>query len=247
MTSHAPPRLSSHPSNQPWRKVDEKPTYLSSLSSTLKMGSTRGWLASTPRDTIPMHHHQRSSSDTTEWKSSPQQRGFLIHLRRAIRNTLRSSYALTNFTSISRRASGLSVGRPALASVSSPRLPTLPSAATLRFALLCGLWYASSALSSNTGKAILNQFRYPITLTFVQFGFVAAYCLLFMSPIVRFSRMRRPSRAILKDTLPMGCFQVGGHIFSSMAISRIPVSTTHTIKVSAHPLVTCRNKPLPCI
>jgi len=28
----------------------------------------------------------------------------------------------------------------------------------------------------------------------------------------------------------MGCFQVGGHIFSSMAISRIPVSTTHTIK-----------------
>jgi hypothetical protein len=117
MTSHAPPRLSSHPSNQPWRKSRRKTQgkthllYLSSLSSTLKMGSTRGWLASTPRDTIPMHHHQRSSSGTTEWKGSPQQRGFLTHLRRAIRNTLRSSYALTNFTSISRRASGLSVRR----------------------------------------------------------------------------------------------------------------------------------------
>lgn len=229
MTSHAPPRLSSHSSNQSWRnKLDEKPAYLSSLSSTLKMGSTRGWLASNPRDNIPMHHHQKSGSDPLEWNTSPQRPGLLTNLRRAIRNALRSSDVLPNFTSMSRRAS-LSTGRPA-----SPHPLSLPSLSTLRFMFLCGLWYASSALSSNTGKAILNQFRYPVTLTFVQFGFVAAYCLLFMSPIVRFSRLRSPSRAILRDTLPMGCFQVGGHIFSSMAISRIPVSTTHTIKVSAH-------------
>ncbi|KAF9069764.1 triose-phosphate transporter family-domain-containing protein [Rhodocollybia butyracea] len=98
------------------------------------------------------------------------------------------------------------------------------------FILLCSLWYTTSALSSNTGKAILNQFRYPITLTFVQFGFVALYCLLIMSPVLRFSRLRSPTKTILRDTLPMGFFQVGGHIFSSMAISRIPVSTVHTIK-----------------
>jgi len=42
--------------------------------------------------------------------------------------------------------------------------------------------------------------------------------------------LRRPNRAIFRATLPMGAFQVGGHIFSSMAISRIPVSTVHTIK-----------------
>ncbi|KAJ7491913.1 triose-phosphate transporter family-domain-containing protein [Mycena latifolia] len=108
---------------------------------------------------------------------------------------------------------------------------TLPvPASSLRFVLLCSLWYASSALSSNTGKAILTQFRYPVTLTFVQFGFVAGYCLLFMSPAVRFSRLRRPTTAIIRSTLPMGMFQVGGHIFSSLAISRIPVSTVHTIK-----------------
>ena len=235
MTSHAPPRLSSHSSsNQPWRKVDEKHTYLSSLSSTLKMGSTRGWLASNPRDTIPTHHHQKSADGTLEWKSSPQDHGLLTNLRRAIRNVLRSSDTLPNFAPMSRRAGGLSVGRPTPTSITSPHPFTTPSWSTLRFMFLCGLWYASSALSSNTGKAILNQFRYPVTLTFVQFGFVAAYCLLFMSPIIRFSRMRRPTQAILRDTLPMGCFQVGGHIFSSMAISRIPVSTTHTIKVSAH-------------
>jgi len=109
--------------------------------------------------------------------------------------------------------------------------PSLVSTSNLRFILLCSLWYTSSALSSNTGKSILTQFRYPITLTFVQFGFVASYCLLFMSPVVRFSRLRRPTKAIVQSTLPMGMFQVGGHVFSSMAISRIPVSTVHTIKV----------------
>ncbi|KAJ7504177.1 triose-phosphate transporter family-domain-containing protein [Mycena galericulata] len=108
---------------------------------------------------------------------------------------------------------------------------TLPvPASSLKFVLQCSLWYASSALASNTGKAILNQFSYPVTLTFVQFGFVAGYCLLFMSPVVRFSRLRQPTQAIVRNTLPMGMFQVGGHIFSSLAISRIPVSTVHTIK-----------------
>jgi hypothetical protein len=105
------------------------------------------------------------------------------------------------------------------------------SQSTTTFVMLCALWYSSSAFSSNTGKAILNRFRYPITLTFVQFGFVALYCLLFMSPLVRFTRIRAPSKAIFMTTLPMGLFQVGGHMFSSVAISRIPVSTVHTIKV----------------
>jgi solute carrier family 35 protein E1 len=111
-----------------------------------------------------------------------------------------------------------------------------PPSSTIVFILLCSLWYTTSALSSNTGKAILTQFRYPVTLTFIQFGFVAGYCLLFMSPIIRFSRLRMPTRAILHNTLPMGMFQVVGHMFSSIAISRIPVSTVHTIKVGSKSL-----------
>lgn len=105
------------------------------------------------------------------------------------------------------------------------------TASTARFLILCIFWYTTSALSSNTGKAILEQFRYPVTLTIIQFGFVAACCLLIMSPAVNFSKLRPPTVAILKATLPMGAFQVGGHMFSSMAISRIHVSTVHTIKV----------------
>ncbi|KAF9479591.1 TPT-domain-containing protein [Pholiota conissans] len=111
-----------------------------------------------------------------------------------------------------------------------PSMTSSPQSSNFLFILLCGLWYTTSALSSNTGKAILNQFKYPITLTFVQFGFVAFYCLLFMSPLVRFSKLRMPTRAIITSTFPMGLFQVGGHIFSSIAISRISVSTVHTIK-----------------
>ncbi|KAF9006035.1 triose-phosphate transporter family-domain-containing protein [Cyathus striatus] len=116
--------------------------------------------------------------------------------------------------------------------VSSKPSLSLPPAnsSNLLFILLCSLWYTTSALSSNTGKAIMTQFRYPITLTFIQFGFVAFYCLLFMTPLIRFSTIRRPTKAIIRSTLPMGMFQVGGHMFSSIAISRIPVSTVHTIK-----------------
>ena len=113
----------------------------------------------------------------------------------------------------------------------APVAGLLPSIQTVRFVLLCGLWYLSSALSSNTGKAIMTRFKYPVTLTFVQFGFVAAYCLIFASPVLRFTRIREPNAAIIRSTLPMAGFQVLGHITSSMAISRIPVSTVHTIKV----------------
>lgn len=108
------------------------------------------------------------------------------------------------------------------------------SASTFRFMLLCGLWYLSSALSSNTGKSILQIFKFPVTLTIVQFAFISGYCLLLASPLVRATKLRRPNAAILKNTIPMGAFQVGGHIFSSMAISRIPVSTVHTIKVRVY-------------
>jgi solute carrier family 35 protein E1 len=155
-----------------------------------------------------------------------------------------------------------------------------PPPSTIKFILLCILWYGSSALSSNTGKVILNNFRYPVTLTIVQFFFVAGYCWLLtdgarMLGIAQSwkwlasrvmastsggssggrkssrssahsrsislgldtsgfsgSRLKRPTRAILAHTCPMAAFQVMGHIFASMAMSRIPVSTVHTIKVS---------------
>jgi len=113
-------------------------------------------------------------------------------------------------------------------------LPSSFPIATIRFVSLCSLWYISSAISSNTGKVILNNFRYPVTLTIVQFFFVSGYCVV-CSKVGIGSRLRDPTKSILRGTLPMAVFQVGGHIFGSLAISRVPVSTVHTIKVSDQP------------
>ncbi|GAA5946174.1 hypothetical protein JCM3775_006306 [Rhodotorula graminis] len=129
----------------------------------------------------------------------------------------------------------------------------LPSTSTAGFIFLCCLWYLSSAFSSNTGKSILTRFRYPVTLTFVQFAFVAGYCVVVLFVRERLGgatghasgglsrrRMsvstmggwgiRKPSRHMFHGTFMMSLFQIAGHVFSSMAIARVPVSTVHTIK-----------------
>ncbi|GAA5983030.1 hypothetical protein JCM11641_004693 [Rhodosporidiobolus odoratus] len=144
-------------------------------------------------------------------------------------------------------------------SATSSRPPTslLPSSQTTGFVLLCGLWYLSSAFSSNTGKSILTAFRYPVTLTFIQFFFVSGYSLLILflrdrlgsrsagraagrplgggrrrGSITTLSGwgVRKPTKSMFNGTLVMSLFQIAGHVFSSMAIARVPVSTVHTIK-----------------
>ncbi|CAD6583625.1 MAG: 26S proteasome regulatory subunit rpn6 [Cyphobasidiales sp. Tagirdzhanova-0007] len=133
-----------------------------------------------------------------------------------------------------------------------------PSISTVRFVAYCALWYTSSAVSSNTGKSILNRFRYPVTLTFVQFGFVAGWCIIFCVGRTKLAQLglrkdssalphmrslsasqlyfsnawgiKKPSKKALEGTVVMSLFQIAGHIFSSMAIARVPVSTVHTIK-----------------
>ncbi|KAH0543666.1 hypothetical protein GP486_008558, partial [Trichoglossum hirsutum] len=42
--------------------------------------------------------------------------------------------------------------------------------------------------------------------------------------------IRRPSHEVIMTTLPLAAFQVGGHLLSSTATSKIPVSLVHTIK-----------------
>ncbi|KAI9891680.1 MAG: suppressor of loss of ypt1 [Vezdaea aestivalis] len=106
---------------------------------------------------------------------------------------------------------------------------------------LCVIWYLTSALTNTSSKSILNAFRKPVTLTVIQFAFVSLWCLLFaylarIHP--RLSRaipalkngIRKPTPEVLKTTLPLAVFQVGGHLLSSTATSRIPVSLVHTIK-----------------
>jgi len=98
-----------------------------------------------------------------------------------------------------------------------------------------------SIFSSASSKAILTTFRYPITLTVVQFAFVSSLCIISSSlahriPALRTAipslkyPIRKPSRELIMTTLPLTAFQIGGHILNSDAMARIPVSLVHTIK-----------------
>jgi solute carrier family 35 protein E1 len=107
--------------------------------------------------------------------------------------------------------------------------------------ILCLVWYITSALTNTSSKSILNAFPYPATLTLVQFAFVSSQCL-FLSwlastfpnlqnaiPPLRHG-IRYPTREVIMTTLPLAGFALGGHLLSSTATSKIPVSLVHTIK-----------------
>ncbi|KAF3912812.1 hypothetical protein AA313_de0201506 [Arthrobotrys entomopaga] len=106
-----------------------------------------------------------------------------------------------------------------------------------RLVTICICWYLSSALTNTSSKSILNAFKQPVTLTIVQFAFVTGWCLLLSivghwAPIIPGIKggLKYPTKEIIKTTAPLAIFQVGGHITSSFATSRIPVSLVHTIK-----------------
>lgn len=112
--------------------------------------------------------------------------------------------------------------------------------------IFCSLWYFSSAMSNTLNKSILTDFNYPITLSMVQFLLVVVNALftMFLAKIFpKFHqmlpkgfissdgpRLARPNHEILRQTGPMGVFQLVGHILSYIATSMIPVSLVHTIK-----------------
>ncbi|ORZ02716.1 triose-phosphate transporter family-domain-containing protein [Syncephalastrum racemosum] len=105
-----------------------------------------------------------------------------------------------------------------------------------KFVCNCCAWYISSSLTNNTGKQILNVFRFPVTLTFIQFGLVALWCYA-TARLMQVTQIRKPTREIAKTIVPLAIFLIVGHVFSSIAISRVPVSLVHTIKALA-PLFT---------
>ncbi|KAL9637066.1 MAG: hypothetical protein Q9204_002015 [Flavoplaca sp. TL-2023a] len=117
----------------------------------------------------------------------------------------------------------------------------LKAPVSVRLILLCIIWYMSSALTNTSSKTILNAFPQPVTLTVIQFACVSSWCVtlailgrLFPPlqraiPVLKHG-IRYPSRDIIRTTLPLAMFQIGGHILSSTATQKIPVSLVHTIK-----------------
>jgi solute carrier family 35, member E1 len=99
----------------------------------------------------------------------------------------------------------------------------------------------TSALTNTSSKSILTAFPKPVTLTIVQFASVSVWCLILaylasIFPILKRSipalknGILRPSREVLYTAMPLAVFQLLGHLLSSYATSKIPVSLVHTIK-----------------
>lgn len=130
----------------------------------------------------------------------------------------------------------------------------------VKVTFLCLNWYLCSIVSSNSTKAILSIYKYPITLTQFQFlinsvlsiALLYAVCLypntlkhfpkgvLPKTDKLLFTTMTTfltPTTLVVSTTLPMGLFQFVGHITSHKATSLIPVSLVHTIKALS-PLMT---------
>lgn len=106
---------------------------------------------------------------------------------------------------------------------------------------LCVAWYCSSALTNTSSKSILTAFDKPATLTLVQFALLSIYCMLSSWLSSVFPRLRdtvpalkypirAPSRDVIAGTLPLAAFQIGGHLLSAAATSKMPVSLVHTVK-----------------
>jgi hypothetical protein len=53
------------------------------------------------------------------------------------------------------------------------------STGSLQIITLCLMWYLSSAITNNLAKEILQRYRYPVTLSYVQFLYVGGFCFLF--------------------------------------------------------------------
>ena len=106
---------------------------------------------------------------------------------------------------------------------------------------LCIAWYMTSALTNTSSKSILNAFPKPATLTIIQFASVFFWCLILASLATAFpslkrsvpalrNGLRRPSWDVVYTAFPLSIFQLLGHLLSSYATSKIPVSLVHTIK-----------------
>lgn len=78
-------------------------------------------------------------------------------------------------------------------------------------------------------------------MTLIQFAFVSSLCMALawlatLFPVLRTKvtalkhPIRAPTREVIMTTLPLAAFQIAGHLLSSTATSKIPVSLVHTIK-----------------
>eukprot|EP00833_Pecoramyces_ruminatium_P017342 jgi/Orpsp1_1/1191374/evm.model.d7180000085235.1 len=104
----------------------------------------------------------------------------------------------------------------------------MPSKETLKLGLLILGWYCSSAFHSNYSKKVLKQYKHPVTMTYIQFLSIVIYSM--FSHMLRFTELKHISKYVIKQTLPLSIFQIGGHLLNSYSLSLVSVNFVQTIK-----------------
>jgi len=104
----------------------------------------------------------------------------------------------------------------------------IPSKTTLKLGFLILGWYCSSALHSNFQKKVLKQYKHPFTITYLQFLSIVFYS--GISHFFGFTKIKRISKYVVKQTLPISMFQIFGHLLNTFALSLVSVNFVQTIK-----------------
>jgi len=101
----------------------------------------------------------------------------------------------------------------------------------IKVIILCFVWYGASSASNIINKIVLNDFQFPLTVSFVQ-AVTTLFCLF---PLIRFQKIPKVSitKHVLKWTiLPLSFGKFFATVSSHFSISKVAVSYAHTIKAS---------------
>jgi len=102
---------------------------------------------------------------------------------------------------------------------------------TFKVIILCCVWYGASSASNIINKIVLNDFPFPLTVSFVQ-AIITLCCLV---PLLRIQQIPNVSvtKHVLKWTiLPLSFGKFFATVSSHFSISKVAISYAHTIKAS---------------
>lgn len=101
----------------------------------------------------------------------------------------------------------------------------------VKVVLLCLSWYTASSASNIINKIVLNDFPYPLTVSFIQ-NITTLICLYPLIKIMRIPRVSVTKHVLKWTILPLSFGKFFATVSSHFSISKVAVSYAHTIKAS---------------
>lgn len=100
-----------------------------------------------------------------------------------------------------------------------------------KVAVLCLTWYTASSASNIINKIVLNDFPYPLTVSFIQ-NITTLLCLYPLIKILRIPKVSVTKHVLKWSILPLSFGKFFSTVSSHFSISKVAVSYAHTIKAS---------------